>query len=118
MKIFLFITTLLILGGCASSSSDKSKEVKETKAQLTGAYGEAAELSVEDRAMFDKAISTIDDYTDIEPLSVSTQVVAGMNYRFSCTAKDKAGQEVKGEITIFKPLPHTAEEPSVTKVQF
>ena len=48
---------------------------------------DTTEISAEDRAMFDKAIESIENYTDIKPISVTTQVVAGINYKFSYSAK-------------------------------
>ena len=111
IAIPLFITSCV-------SNSDKSKETTQPKQEVVGGYSATKEISADDRAMFDKAIESIENYTDIKPLSVTTQVVAGTNYKFTCSAKDKEGKVIKGEIVIFKPLPHTDEEPSITKIQF
>lgn len=91
---------------------------KPSKHKVTGGYSSSKKVSAEDWAMFDKAVRSIRGYTDIKPLSVATQVVSGTNYKFSCSAKDKSGRVVKGEVIIYKPLPHTGKEPSVTNYKF
>lgn len=103
---------------------------------LVGAFGEQREISEEEMAMFRKA--TADDGLVVySPLSVSTQVVAGTNYKFWCRYEDisgQAGSEAKAVgagaeqghgrsasghcwLTIFKPLPGRG-EPSVTSVDW
>jgi len=42
---------------------------------------------------------------------VATQVVAGVNYVFSCKIKG-----IPCEVKIFKPLPHTGNAPQVSEV--
>lgn len=70
--------------------------------------------------MFRSATATVD--TVFTPLSVSTQVVAGTNYRFHCRYEDTSDGIADGGdrysyclITIFKPLPGRG-EPTLTSI--
>lgn len=93
--------------------------------QLVGAYGQQRDISEEEMAMFRRATDD-DGLTVYTPLSVSTQVVAGLNYRFWCRFEElgEAG-EPSGEkqedrsgycwITVYKPLPGQG-EPRVTAI--
>ena len=117
IKIIQVAICLLAINACASNSN-KSKMKEQVKQEIAGGYSDSATMSAEVQAMFDKAVKSVKDYTDIKPLSVTTQIVAGTNYKFSCSAKDKDGKSVKGEIVIFKPLPNENKEPLVTAVNF
>lgn len=79
--------------------------------QLCGGYTPQREPVEEEMAMFAAATDNNPDYT---PLSVSTQVVAGTNYRFWCRCRTQDGC---GHcwIVIFKPLPGQG-EPRVTEI--
>lgn len=57
----------------------------ETSANV-GGWSPFRALTIEDKQVFDKAMSGLVG-VDYEPLLVSTQVVAGTNYRFFCNAK-------------------------------
>ena len=85
--------------------------------QLCGGYTDQREPSDEEMEMFRSVTGTGDvTYT---PLSVSTQVVAGTNYKFYCRFEDTSDgiqRKATGEdkygycwITIFKPLPGRGE---------
>lgn len=65
---------------------------------LCGGYSAQRKPSEEELAMF--AFATDND-PQYEPVSVATQVVAGINYKFWCRRKDGGHCMV----TIFKPLP-------------
>lgn len=77
-----------------------------------GGYTRQRELSEEEMAMF-KAVTASCGMT-LTPLSVSTQVVAGTNYRFWCRYQDSEGS---GHcwVTVFKPLPGRG-EPEVSAI--
>ena len=82
---------------------------------LCGGFTEQREPTEEEIEMFRKAVkalSTNDVYT---PLSVSTQVVAGLNYRFWCRVETEKGSG-HCSVTIYKPLPGQG-EPKVTKIE-
>lgn len=80
--------------------------------QLCGGYTEQREPTEEEMAMFAEAT---DNNPDLTPLSVSTQVVAGTNYKFWCRCKteDDCGH---CWVTIFKPLPGQG-NPKVTSTE-
>lgn len=73
---------------------------------LLGGYTDQREPSGEEMAMF-KAVTGIGELV-LTPLSVSTQVVAGTNYKFWCRYQDG---EDSGHcwVVIFKPLPGQGE---------
>jgi hypothetical protein len=52
---------------------------------ITGGYTEDRALEAEDRDVFDKATAELVG-VGYEPTLVATQVVAGVNYRFTATA--------------------------------
>lgn len=91
---------------------------------LCGGYTEQREPAEEEMDMF-RTVMTSGDvaYT---PLSVSTQVVAGTNYRFYCRYEDSSDGIQRKEadddrygycwVTIFKPLPGRG-EPTLTSIE-
>lgn len=83
---------------------------------LTGAFGDQREITEEEMEMF-KALTEDGDMV-LTPLSVSTQVVAGTNYKFWCRYGQKEPEERSGHcwVTVFKPLPGRG-EPSVTSIE-
>ena len=83
-------------------------ETGATEQMLMGGYSEPRPLTAEDSAVF--AAATKDyAYLGLKPLSVSTQVVAGMNYLFVCEMKAFGGPAEQANVKIFKPLPGRGE---------
>lgn len=70
---------------------------------FVGAYGEMRVPTEEDLAVFAEATKDY-GYLNLTPLTVSSQVVAGMNYIFQCQMK-AFGEELAASVKIFKPLP-------------
>ena len=83
-------------------------ETGKTEEMLMGGFSEQRPLNAEDSAVF---IAATKDYAylGLKPLSVSTQVVAGMNYLFVCEMKAFGGPVVQTNVKIFKPLPDRGE---------
>ncbi|WP_330442739.1 hypothetical protein [Flavobacterium sp. C4GT6] len=74
------------------------------EATLVGGWTPFHPLTAEDKAVFDQAMKGFVGvkYT---PQSVSTQVVAGKNYRFKCTASMPPAEVVwEAIVEIFQPL--------------
>ena len=83
-------------------------ETGKTDEMLMGGFSEQRPLTAEDSAVF--AAATKDyAYLGLTPLSVSTQVVAGMNYLFVCEMKAFGGPATQTNVKIFKPLPGRGE---------
>ena len=80
----------------------------KTDEMLMGGYSEQRPLTAEDSAVFVAATKDY-AYLNLTPLSVSTQVVAGMNYLFTCEMKAFGGAAVQTMVKIFKPLPGRGE---------
>ena len=81
------------------------------KSHMTGAYTDGRALTDEELTLFRK---TYKGKTKLTPVSVSTQVVAGTNYRFVC--KDKAGKQVI--VVIFQTLPCYGGKAEVTSIAY
>ena len=79
-------------------------EAGKTDEMLMGGFSEQRPLAAEDSAVFTEATKDY-AYLGLKPLSVSTQVVAGMNYLFVCEMKAFGGPAVQTNVKIFKPLP-------------
>ena len=83
-------------------------EAGKTDEMLMGGYSEQRPLTAEDSAVF--AAATKDyAYLSLKPLSVSTQVVAGTNFLFTCEMKAFGGPAVQTNVKIFRPLPGRGE---------
>lgn len=68
-----------------------------------GAFSEQRELTEDDLAVFAKATAEY-GYLNLEPVSVSTQVVAGLNYCFVCRSVGSDGNASDCNVLVFKPL--------------
>lgn len=81
---------------------------------IAGGYSQQRPLKAEEVALFKQVTAELDgvSYT---PESVSTQVVAGRNYRFICKAVTvtREPQTYQAEVVVFEPLPGRG-EPRIT----
>ena len=83
-------------------------ETGKTDEMLMGGYSEQRPLTAEDSAVF--AAATKDyAYLGLKPLSVSTQVVAGTNFLFTCEMNAFGGPVVQTNVKVFRPLPGRGE---------
>jgi len=83
-------------------------ETGATEEMLMGGFSEQRPLTAEDSAAFAEGTKDY-AYLGLKPLSVSTQVVAGMNYLFVCEMNAFGGPTVQTNVKIFKPLPGRGE---------
>ena len=83
-------------------------ETGKTDEMLMGGFSEQRPITAEDSAVFTAATKDY-AYLGLKPLSVSTQVVAGMNYLFVCEMKAFGGPATQTNVKIFKPLPGRGE---------
>ena len=83
-------------------------ETGKTDEMLMGGFSEQRPLTAEDSAAFAEATKDY-VYLGLKPLSVSSQVVAGMNYLFVCEMKAFGGPATQTNVKIFKPLPGRGE---------
>ena len=83
---------------------------KPQKHDMVGAYTEGHQVSNEEMTLFNETYKGKEKLT---PVSVSTQVVAGTNYRFVC--KNEKGKKVT--VVIFKALPCNGGKAEVTSVE-
>lgn len=88
---------------CRQHRAKAEADSAAVRSGLVGAFSEQRELSEEELELF-KAV-TADSKTCYMPLSVSTQVVAGMNYRFYCRCDYGDGNGPNHcFLTVYKPL--------------
>lgn len=101
-KALMIVASVVMLAACGNTKPQ----------QLCGGYTEQRELTEEEFAMFNSVTGSGD--MSFTPLSVATQVVAGINYRFWCRYQDK---ENSGHcyVLIYKPLPGQG-EPRLTSI--
>ncbi len=104
IRRLLFLASLVTVI-CFSSCESSSRMEKV----VTGGYSDYRDLSDEDKALFGTVYK---GEIKLTPQKVSTQVVAGLNYRFICI--DDAGKE--HVVCVFQPLPGSG-EPEVTYVK-
>ncbi len=92
---YLISILLLIASACSCSTS------KQDNSAVCGGYGNETKVRSEDMAVWNEAIATRPDLKDVTPVTARRQVVAGMNYDFTC--RDKDGKTIT--VMVFKPLP-------------
>lgn len=87
-----------------------------TAENLVGGWSSYHKLTPEDTAVFDEAIAGLVG-VDYKPETVSTQVVAGMNYRFKCQASIPPAEVIwEAIIEVYKPLDGKPHITGITKL--
>lgn len=110
-RIVMLLAAAVIVAGCGNHLAKQQTEARQEP--LCGGYTEQREPTEMEMEMF-SAVTGTGEMT-LTPLSVSTQVVAGTNYKFWCRYQDKdAGGHCW--VVIFKPLPGRG-EPELTSIQ-
>ncbi len=89
IRLFTFVAFAIGLVSCGTN-----RDV------MTGAYDKSKKLDVEADSIFRVAVLSQKEL-NLKPLKVSRQVVAGMNYRFTCIDSNKK----KVEVVVYEPLP-------------
>ena len=96
---------------------DIEKLLKKNSTPLCGGYTEGREPSDEEYRLFRTVTDSMEGMS-FTPLTVQTQVVAGINYKFYCRFSDGSEEYSPGHcwLTIYKPLPGQG-EPKVTSLE-
>ena len=115
MKYFYILFLAAVLS-CVCVSCDQTPN-SSPKEAVVGGYSEQRKLSDEERALFDSVAAEIAG-VKYEPINVSTQIVAGVNYRFLCKGKEqeRRGKKFYAVIVVHKPLPN-AGEPRIISIE-
>lgn len=125
MKKYLILMILACTAAACGHTLQSSRQQQQTaqgeapkpEQSLCGGYTEQRALTDDERQLFEEVTRGLDgiDYT---PESVATQVVAGINYRFICTAKTLTPkpETYQTEITVYKPLPGQG-DPKITQIR-
>lgn len=113
LKSIFLLYAVLLLASCGNGTSRLSTEEE----QLCGGYSESREPTDEEYQLFRSVTDTVQGMA-FTPLTLQTQVVAGINYRFYCRFSDGSEKYSPGHcyLTIFKPLPGRG-NPSITSVE-
>ncbi|MDR1541619.1 MAG: hypothetical protein LBU32_27245 [Clostridiales bacterium] len=82
---------------------------------MPGGYTEDRELEPEDMEIFEAVMADAED-AEYEPTLVATQVVAGVNYRFTATATSDDVQPNLVYVYIYQPLDGTPELTEIVNV--
>lgn len=94
--------------GAGETGTAQTKNEETT--MMYGGYTAQRPLGDRDKELFRNVTEKLEGvkYT---PESVATQVVAGMNYRFVCTAETVARnpETFRAEVTVYQPLPGQGE---------
>lgn len=110
--LVLAAVTLTACGGPARKAGTPREQ-----SVMPGGYTEQRPLSEPDSALFRRVTENLTgvEYT---PESVATQVVAGLNYRFICTARTVTlhPETYRAAITVYRPLPGRG-EPEITEIK-
>jgi hypothetical protein len=119
--LLLIITSTLLAcaGGSGSGTpSDPSAAPEPDANPVVGGYTEERDLTAEDTEIFAAAMEGFDGVR-YEPLKVSTQVVAGTNYKFYCKATNATpdAKERYVYVTIYVPLPSSGDSAEITNIQ-
>lgn len=92
-----------------SSNSIKTNMRYQHDKQMAGGYTQQRKLTKQDKKLFK---STYKEKEKLTPISVSTQVVNGTNYKFIC--KDKHGNKVT--VIIYQSLPHMGSKSKIVHI--
>ena len=108
MKVLKLLVPLVMLASCASANR------QQNESQMCGAYTAQREPTEEEVAIFRQVTGEGDMV--LTPLSVSTQVVAGLNYKFWCRYQDSV-HDAYGHcwVVIYKDLDGNATLTGITK---
>lgn len=118
LKITIAILAAGLLAACGGPGRQarKQTEKRAEKTVLYGGYTQQRPLDDAERALF-RSVTAGMTGVSYTPESVATQVVAGMNYRFVCTATSTTLQPetYRAEIIVYRPLPGQG-DPKITKI--
>ena len=104
--------------GCSddSSSSSSAEDIEkiDDNGGKSGNFGKFSAIDDDAEEVLKAAVKG-SDYESVTCDSVSTQIVAGTNYKFQCSIKD--GKETKDVVlTVFEPLPSSGKPVQLTLV--
>lgn len=103
MRNTLIITfAALLLSGCGCGPAKETANESITSKMICGGYTDPRAPEDEELAMF-YALADGGE-TEFTPEAVSTQVVAGINYKFLCRFASADGSNGLCYVTIYKPL--------------
>jgi len=106
----MFLVLIVGFTGCSET------EEVELELPLVGGYSEDRDLTEEDMAVFERAMSGLTGVV-YEPIRVATQIVAGTNYRFTCTTTVVAPDAEPYTAFIYIFQPSGDREPEIISIE-
>ena len=94
---------------CTCKNCIEINKRNQHEKQIVGGYTQQRNLTKQDKQLFKNTYKGKDKLT---PISVSTQVVNGTNYKFIC--KDKHGKKVT--VIIYQSLPHMGSKSKIVSI--
>jgi hypothetical protein len=124
MRKRIFVVLLVIIcfamASCSGggTAADSSAGPESDTNPVVGGYTEERDVTAEDTEIFAAAMEGFDG-VKYEPLKVSTQVVAGTNYKFYCKATNATpdAKERYAYVTIYVPLPVSGDPAEITDIK-
>lgn len=107
------VALLAVACGSCNNAGNGNAETEEQEQMLCGGFTDQREITAEEMEMF-KTVTGEGDLV-LTPLSVSTQVVAGLNYKFWCRYEDPATGSGHCWVKIYRPLQGDPTLTSITK---
>lgn len=113
--IFLVISSIFTFSSCENLKTFLNPEQEH----IVGGYSKPRNITNEEVALFKQVTASLQG-VEYKPKSVSTQIVAGTNYRFLCNARTidnngKKGKRHYAAIVIHKPL-NPEEKPRILSI--
>ena len=116
--------SLAVGSGCGKPDGDGERTAETIErgesaqpGRIAGGYSEERDVTPEDLALFNEAMAGLMGVT-YAPTKVATQVVAGLNYRFTATATPVVPdpEPYTAQIVIYRALDGTLEVTSIERV--
>ena len=113
-KIFILVAVALLSIGAGVSCQRVKQMLPDKEQHLVGGYSRMRKPTAEELALFERVVGGVQG-AEYKPVSVSTQIVAGVNYSFLCRARvvdesGKKGKRFDAAIVVYKPLVGQGEE--------
>ena len=104
--ILISFAAAITLCGCSATmdrhGNPHDGKYAHDRGGLVGGYTEQRKPNSEEKELFRHVMG--DRGRDMRPVSVSTQVVSGINYRFVCKCRAKGRKQEFCVVTIYRPL--------------
>ncbi len=115
MRFYITLLCISLVFGACGRDATRSEKADDT--EIVGGYSKPRTPTDDEKALFAEAVKGLEG-VEYKPMNVATQVVAGTNYRFLCSGREKGrkGKRFDAVIVVYRPLPGQG-EPRVISVE-